>query len=70
MLWFALAERTWPLSQKDLVFAVIMVGMLLLGMYVLFRLMVTARHTEPILEGNMPTPEGDFPAASRREDAL
>ncbi len=48
MWWSIATQSTWTLSQKDLMFGVIMVGILFLGMYVLFRLMVAARHPEPI----------------------
>lgn len=40
---------TWSLTQRDVVLAIVMVGMLFIGMYVLFRLLLEARHTEPIL---------------------
>ncbi len=43
-------ELAWSLTQRDMVLAVVMVGILFIGMYVLFRLLLEARHTEPILD--------------------
>ncbi len=48
MLWQT-APMTWSLTQRDVVLSIIMVVILFVGMYILFRLMVIARHTEPIL---------------------
>ncbi len=43
------AELAWSLTQRDMVLTVIMVGILFVGMYVLFRLLLVAREAEPIL---------------------
>lgn len=42
-------ELAWSLTQRDVVLTVVMVGILLVGMYVLFRMLLTARHAESIL---------------------
>lgn len=37
----------WSQSKMDFVLAAVMVGILLIGLYVMMRILLAARHTEP-----------------------
>ncbi len=46
-MWLQMTPEPWSLTQKDVVLSVVMVIILFVGMYVLFRMMLAARKTEP-----------------------